>query len=80
MGRDRQAPGSAELHLAGGAVLLRPDEQVMEAMLEGWRAQQLARNLAFSTIGKRLTAVQAFSRHADAFPWAWTAQMADERH
>ena len=59
-------------------MLLRPDEQVMEAMLEGWRAQQLARNLAFSTIGKRLTAVAAFARHADAFPWAWTAQMADE--
>jgi site-specific recombinase XerD len=78
MGRDGQAPGSAGVHLVGGAVLLRPDEQVMEAMLEGWRAQQLARNLAFSTIGKRLTAVAAFARHADAFPWAWTAQMADE--
>ncbi len=78
MGRDGQAPGSAGLHLAGGAVLLRPEEQVLEAMLEGWRAQQLARNLAFSTIGKRLTAVAAFARHADAFPWAWTAQMADE--
>jgi hypothetical protein len=75
MGRDGQAPGSAGV---GGAVLLRPDEQVMEAMLEGWRAQHLARNVAFSTIGKRLTAVAAFARHADAFPWAWTAQMADE--
>jgi hypothetical protein len=42
MGRDRQAPGSAGLHLAGGAVLLRPEEQVPEAMLEGSRAQQLA--------------------------------------
>jgi integrase/recombinase XerC len=78
MGRDRQAPGSARLHLAGGAVLLRPEEQVVEAMLEGWRAQQLARNLAFSTIGKRLAAVVAFTRHADAPPWLWTAQMADE--
>ena len=47
-------------------------------MLDGWRAQQLARNLAFSTIGKRLAAIRAFTRHADAFPWAWTAQMADE--
>jgi integrase/recombinase XerC len=50
MGRDGLAPGSAGLQLAGGAVLLRPEEQVLEAMLEGWRAQQLARNLAFSTI------------------------------
>jgi integrase/recombinase XerC len=78
MGRDGQAPGSAGLHLAGGAVLLRPEEQVVEAMLDGWRAQQLARNLAFSTIGKRLSAVGAFTAHADAPPWSWTAQMADE--
>jgi hypothetical protein len=33
--------------------LLRPDEQVFEAMLTGWRNQQLARNLAFSTIEGR---------------------------
>jgi hypothetical protein len=36
-------PGSASLELAGGARLLRPEEQVFEAMLEGWRVQQLAR-------------------------------------
>ena len=54
MGRDGLAPGSAGLQLAGGAALLRPEEQVLEAMLDGWRAQQLARNLAFSTIEKRL--------------------------
>jgi hypothetical protein len=78
MGRDGRAPGSAGLYLAGGALLLRPEEQVVEAMLDGWRAQQLARNLAFSTIGKRLSAVGAFTAHADAPPWAWTAQMADE--
>ena len=47
-------------------------------MLEGWRVQQLARNLATSTAGKRATAIRAFTRHADAFPWAWTAQMLDE--
>ena len=46
-------------------------------MLEGWRVQQLARNPAFSTVGKRLTAIRAFA-HADAFPWLWKAQMLDE--
>ena len=51
-------------------MLLRPEEQVVEAMLDGWRAQQLARNLAFSTIGKRLSAVGAFTAYADAPPWA----------
>jgi hypothetical protein len=33
--------------------LLHPEEQVFKAMLDGWRNQQLARNLALSTIGKR---------------------------
>jgi len=68
MGREGLAPGSAGLQLAGGAVLLRPEEQVLEAMLDGWRAQQLARNLAFSTIGKRLAAVRAFTCRADTPP------------
>jgi len=66
--QDGQAQGSAGLHLAGGAPLLRLEEQVLEAMHEGWRAQQVARNLALSTIGKRLSAIRAFDRHADAFP------------
>jgi hypothetical protein len=38
-------PGSAGLHLAAGVPLLHPGEQVFSAMLEGWRAQQLARNV-----------------------------------
>jgi site-specific recombinase XerD len=72
------APGAASLHLVGGTALLRPEEQVAEAMLEGWRNQQLARSLAFSTIEGRENAVKAFTRHADAFPWNWAPQMVDE--
>jgi integrase/recombinase XerC len=71
-------PGVASLRLVGGAVLLRPREQVVEAMLAGWRDQQLARNLATSTIQGRLKAVGAFMSHADAFPWDWGPQMLDE--
>jgi len=78
MVRDGHVPGAAALQLAGGAPLLRPEEQVLAGMLEGWRVQQLARNLAFATVGKRLAAVRAFARHADAFPWAWGPQMLDE--
>src|SRR5580704_11278922 len=78
MGPEGRAPGSADLHLAAGVPLLHPDEQVFAAMLEGWRAQQLARNLAFATIGRRLAVVRAFAAHADAFPWHWQAQMLDE--
>jgi integrase len=78
MGRDGLAPGAAELHLVGGLALLRPEEQVFTAMLDGWRNQQLARNLAFSTINGREKVVRAFAAHGDAFPWHWTAQMVDE--
>jgi integrase len=73
-----EVPGSAWLHLADGVPLLRPDEQVFEAMLTGWRNQQLARNLAFSTIEGRERAVRAFARHCAVFPWEWSAQLADE--
>ena len=77
MGRDG-TPGSAGLHLAAGVPLLHPDEQVFAAMLEGWRAQQLARNLALATAGRREAMVRAFAAHADAFPWQWGPQMLDE--
>lgn len=69
---------AAGLVLLDGVSLLRPDEQVFTAMLDGWRAQRLARNLAFGTIDKRLNSVRAFARHADAFPWSWRSQMIDE--
>ncbi|MDT3440333.1 site-specific integrase [Pseudofrankia sp. BMG5.37] len=78
MGHEGRAPGAAGLHLARGVPLLRPEEQVFAAMVEGWRNQQLARNLALSTIYGREKAVQAFARHADAFPWQWTAAMVDD--
>ena len=68
MGQDGQAPGSAGLQLAGGAPLLRPEEQVLAAMLDGWRVQQLARNLAFSTIGKRLAAIAGVHRARGCVP------------
>ena len=31
------APGAAGLHLVDGVALLRPEEQVFEAMMQGWR-------------------------------------------
>ena len=72
------APGVARLHLADGVPLLRPEEQVFSAMLDGWRNQQLARNLAFSTVEGRERVVRAFAVHADAFPWQWTPLLVDE--
>jgi site-specific recombinase XerD len=78
MGLDGRPPGAAALHLVPGVPLLRADEQVFAAMLDGWADQQLARNLAASTISKRVEAVRAFAVHAGAEPWQWSAQMLDE--
>jgi site-specific recombinase XerD len=66
------------LHLVAGVALLRPDEQVFEAMVEGWRCQQVARNLAFGTVDARLRRLRAFTDHAGCYPWAWTPQTLDE--
>lgn len=77
MARD-EVSGSAGLYLVSGMRLLHPREQVFEAMLEGRRNQQLARNLAHSTVDAAEQKVRAFARHLDAFPWEWTSAMADE--
>lgn len=70
--------GSARLQLADGVALLHPAEQVMAAMLAGWRDQGLARNLAAATVDARERQVKAFAAHADVYPWLWSAQLADE--
>jgi integrase/recombinase XerC len=49
-GQDERFLAAAGLHLVDGVALLRPEEQVFEAILGSWRNQQLARNLTLSTI------------------------------
>ncbi len=71
-------PGAATLHLADGVALLRPEEQVFSAMLGGFANQQLARNLARSTVEGRENTVKAFAAYVNAFPWQWTPAMVDE--
>jgi integrase/recombinase XerC len=70
--QDGDVVGGAGLHLVGGARLLHPREQVFEAMLEGWRNQRLARNLAHATVEAGEQKVRAFARHVDVYPWDWT--------
>src|SRR5574341_1182202 len=74
----RPAPGAAGLHVVAGLPLLRPEEQVFAAMLEGWGSQQMARNLAVTTVEGRQRVVRAFAAHAGAYPWTWMPQMVDE--
>ena len=50
-------PGvTPDLLLVGSAALLRPEDQVFDSMMAGWRDQQLSRNLNHSTIEDRESA------------------------
>ena len=52
---------------AGAVRLPRPDEQVFQAMLDGWPNQQLARNLARSTAeGRESTSLLDFTGMSEA--------------
>jgi hypothetical protein len=51
--------------------VVRPDEQVLKLMLDGWRNQQMSRNLRFATIDQRLRSVQRFLDHVNEDPWNW---------
>lgn len=68
------SPGAAGLHLVGGLPLLRPGEQAFEAMLDGWRNQQLARRSVRSrcrSIRPRPSRVVIMS----AMDWAVTKEL-----
>ena len=70
--------GAGRLHLVDSIPVLRPDEQVLQKMLDGWRNQQLSRNLQFATIDQRLRVVQGFMNHVNEDPWNWTPAMVEE--
>ena len=53
-------------------------ERTFEEMLQGWRNQQLARNLAFGTINGREAQIRRFVADAGEYPWQWSAQLVDE--
>jgi len=73
-----KAAGSAALVLVDGAVPLRPEPALFEAMLEGWRRQQAARRLTGPLIEGRVRLVRRFAAFTGAWPWQWTpAQVED---
>ncbi len=73
----RKAAGSAALVLAGGAVPLRPEPALFDAMLEGWRRQQAARRLTGPLIDGRVGPVRRFAGFTGAWPWQWTPGQAE---
>ena len=58
--RQLEVPGSARLELTAGVVHLRPEEAMVEAMLRGWRAQQMARGLHEDSILDRELLIRRF--------------------
>ncbi|HEY5985517.1 MAG TPA: hypothetical protein VIV12_03915 [Streptosporangiaceae bacterium] len=68
----RKAAGPAALTLVDGAVPLRPEPALFDAMLEGWRRQQAARRLTGPLTDGRVRLVRRFAGFTGAWPWQWT--------
>ena len=77
MGRGDLA-GAAHLELVSGVVQLRPEDAMFEAMLRGWRAQQMARGLREDTIAPRERLVRRFLAFTNEYPWNWGAPHVEE--
>lgn len=69
---------AGRVRLVGSVPLLHPEQQTVEEMLDGWRNQQLSRNLQFGTIDQRIRYVRRFIDHVNEFPWRWTPAMVEE--
>lgn len=77
MGRDGLA-GAAHLSLVSGVVQLHPEDAMVEAMLQGWRAQQTARGLQGDTIDARERLMRRFVEFTNDYPWRWHPGHVDE--
>jgi site-specific recombinase XerD len=69
---------SGRFYVVGSVPLLHPEAQTVQEMLDGWRNQQLCRNLAHETIDQRIRLVERFLAYTNEFPWTWTAAMVEE--
>src|ERR1035437_1319458 len=70
--------GAACSELVDGVVQLRPEDAMVEAMLRGWRAQQMARGLREDTVVPRERLVRRFLEFTSEYPWAWSPGHMDE--
>jgi integrase/recombinase XerC len=70
--------GAAHLELVSGVVQLRPEDAMVEAMLRGWRAQQISRGLREDTIVARDRVVRRFIEFTNEYPWCWRSAHVDE--
>jgi integrase/recombinase XerC len=75
----RKAAGPAALVLVDGATPLRPEPALFDAMLEGWRRQQVARRLTGPLIEGRVRLVRRLAGFTGAWPWQWTPGQVEQR-
>jgi integrase/recombinase XerC len=68
---DVSRAGHAGLALVTAATPLRPEEALFDAMLVGWRNQQVARRLSPSVIDDRERVVRRFATFSGGWPWSW---------
>ncbi len=64
-------PGAAQLMLIGGVIHLDPAPAAFDAMIKGWKPQQMSRMLSASTIEPRLDLVRRFEKFVGTHPWKW---------
>ncbi len=64
-------PGSALTVLAAGVSFLQAEDAVLEAMLDGWVAQQRSRLLTATTVENRCWTVRRFVTFTNDYPWSW---------
>ncbi len=69
---------SGRFYVVDSVPLLHPEAHTVQEMLDGWRNQQLCRNLAHDTIDQRIRLVERFLAYSNEFPWTWTAAMVEE--
>jgi integrase/recombinase XerD len=69
---------SGRVYVVGSVPVLHPEAQTVSEMLEGWRNQQLCRNLDADTVAGRARLVERFIEATNEFPWTWTPSMVEE--
>jgi integrase/recombinase XerD len=69
---------SGRVYVVGSVPVLHPEAQTINEMLEGWRNQQLCRNLDADTVAGRTRLVERFIEATNEFPWTWTPAMVEE--
>ncbi|MDT5282014.1 MAG: hypothetical protein QOJ20_3209, partial [Mycobacterium sp.] len=68
---------SGRVYVVGSVPVLHPEAQTVNEMLEGWRNQQLCRNLDVDTVAGRTRLVERFIEATNEFPWTWTPAMVE---